>query len=84
MEALEVTRAPARPQCPRCSRLELRGGIVLPAANVCAALDDDNLAPGSNAVIQRLAFQLAARGECPNFSPFEQHAGAYRTEDLPR
>jgi hypothetical protein len=81
---VNITQAPARPQCPRCQLLDLRGGTILPAANSCAALDASGLSDPATAILVRMAFLLARQGQCPNFKPFEAHPDAYRALDLPR
>jgi hypothetical protein len=49
----------------------------------CVAFENERLSEKVIAVISRMARVLAARNQCPSYSPFANFPGAYRAEDLP-
>ena len=71
-------------QCTGCQHWQRRGGVVLPATIGCVALEDEpGLTVRVAAIVTRAAQLLAARGQCPAFSPWPLQPDAYRAEDLP-
>jgi hypothetical protein len=70
-------------QCETCQHWQRRGGIVTTAAMQCVTLEGERLGDRSAAIITRMARLLAARNQCPAYSPFTNYPDAYRAQDLP-
>ena len=71
-------------QCATCQHWQRRGGVILPASVGCVALESEAAGPRLAAIVIAMARQLAARNQCPAFSPWPLQPDAYRAEDLPQ
>jgi hypothetical protein len=70
-------------QCSTCQHWQARGGLIVAAAFGCQALEEDPASARMVAIVTRMARLLAARNQCPAYSPFPNYPDAYRAEDLP-